>query len=465
MNLIFVHGWSVTHTNTYGELPRALAARAAQHDLEIQIGHIDLARYVSFHDDVTVDDIAKAMDRALRDLPGNKNGIKQFSCITHSTGGPVVREWVDRFYGAKQLDKLPLKHLVMLAPANHGSSLAVLGKQRLSRIKSWFQGVEPGSKVLDWLSLGSQEQRALNEKWLRYDNAGNNFFPFVLTGQGIDDKFYDFLNTYLVEPGSDGVVRVAGANMNYRYLSLSQTNAVVRSRGPRTYALKPSVNAVIRKPKITPIGVFAKFSHSGSKMGIMASIKPGDAKGEPIVEEILKCLAVNNANAYQGRARELAALTEIEQAGAERYAMLIFNIHDNEGNSIEQGNFDVFLLAGRTYSPSNLPRGFFQDSQINKKSSNLVYFVSANKMKEIKDGLFGLRVVARPEKGFSHYSAGEFRSEGFAVEKVFAPNETTYIDITLLRKIDKNVFTLVKASEKRRSFKGTQPAGKTVDED
>ena len=91
------------------------------------------------------------MDSALRHMPGNQSRIQEFSCITHSTGGPVVREWVDRFYGARKLRELPLKHLVMLAPANHGSALAVLGKQRLSRMKSWFQGVEPGQKVLDWL--------------------------------------------------------------------------------------------------------------------------------------------------------------------------------------------------------------------------------------------------------------------------------------------------------------------------
>jgi hypothetical protein len=46
----------------------------------------------------------------------------------------------------------------------------------------------------------------------------------VLSGQGIDTKFYDFLNSYLVEPGSDGVVRICGANLNYRYLALEQGN-------------------------------------------------------------------------------------------------------------------------------------------------------------------------------------------------------------------------------------------------
>ena len=85
-------------------------------------------------------------------------------------------------------------------------------------------------------------------------------------------------------------------------------------------------------------------------------------------------------------------------------------------------------------------------------------------MGAIKNGLFGLRIVVRPDKGFSYYSAGEFRSEGFAIEKILAPNETTYVDVTMSRQIDKNVFTLVKASAKQGSFKGIKPSGKTVND-
>jgi hypothetical protein len=212
MRLIFVHGWSVSNTNTYGELPAALSAVASSYNLDLRIQHLYLGKYVSFHDEVTVDDIARGFNRALQELQGNDGAIQEFSCITHSTGGPVVRQWVDRYYGArKKLEACPLKHLVMLAPANHGSALAVLGKQRVGRIKAFFSGVEPGQRVLDWLSLGSEGQWKLNHSFLSYDCARKGLYPFVLTGQGIDNKFYDFLNSYLVEPGSDGVVRVAGA--------------------------------------------------------------------------------------------------------------------------------------------------------------------------------------------------------------------------------------------------------------
>ena len=62
----------------------------------------------------------------------------RFACITHSTGGPVVRDWWNRYYlEPRQAPRCPMSHLVMLAPANFGSALAQLGKGRLSRVKAW----------------------------------------------------------------------------------------------------------------------------------------------------------------------------------------------------------------------------------------------------------------------------------------------------------------------------------------
>ena len=212
----------------------------------------------------------RSLNRALRDLSGNDGDIEEFSCITHSTGGPVVRYWVDRYYGARELESCPLQHLVMLAPASHGAALAVLGKKRVSRIKSWFSAVKPGQRVLDWLSLGSEGQWILNQNFLSYDSARKGFYPFGLTGQGIDNRFYDFLNSYLVEPGSDGVVRVAGANMNFRYIALVQSRDVLRS-SPLTFSLYPTPMQPTAT-KTVPLGVFGNLSHSGNQMGIMRSV-------------------------------------------------------------------------------------------------------------------------------------------------------------------------------------------------
>ncbi len=461
MQLLFVHGWSVTNTATYGKLPEALSASAADYGMDLDIQHIYLGKYISFHDEVTMDDIARAMDRALRDLPGNSDtSIKPFSCITHSTGGPVVRFWVEKFYGQTQLKQLPLKHLVMLAPANHGSALAKLGKARVGRINAWFNGIEPGQRVLDWLSLGSDGQWNMNEKYINYDYAQTGFYPFVLTGQGIDRKFYDFINSYLVEEGSDGVVRVAGANMNYRYFSLIQSwDQIIRKR-PLTSRLVPD-NAV-RVAEQIPLGVYNDYSHTGKKMGIMQSIGK-DETAAPIVTDILKCFQVKNRKDYQNRSNELDQLSQENQKGDDRFCMLVFNIRDDEGMQIGKDDYDLFLLAGNQYQAHKLPKGFLIDRQMNDKTGRLVFYIDANKMNEIKDGKFGIRVVARPAKGFSYYVAAEFHSDGIAANEIMIPNQTTYVDIKLHRFVDKNVFRFAKVANKPVSFKNIQPSGETAD--
>lgn len=460
MQLIFVHGWSVTSTATYGGLPRALASAAAGAGLALEIRHIHLGQYISFHDEVTMDDISRAMDRALRDLPGNSaDHIAPFSCITHSTGGPVVRTWVDKFYGANRLKSLPLIHLIMLAPANHGSALAVLGKARVGRIKAWFNGIEPGQRVLDWLCLGSDGQWELNHGWLDYDMDGTRFYPFVLTGQGIDRSLFDFLNAYLVETGSDGVIRVAGANMNYRCFSLSQSREDVIRKRPLTLRLVPDQD--VRQPQPSGMGVYGRYSHTGKKMGIMGSIGPDDT-GAPVVRDIVTCLQVDSRNAYRTRSEELARDTETDQEKGDRYCMLVFNVRDDQGEPIGRDDYDLLLLAGNQYQPQRLPKGFFTDRQMNDDSGRLVYYLNADKMQAIKDGKFGIRVTARPSKGFSYYAAAEFRSGGIPAGQILAPNQTTYVDITLHRYVDKNVFRFGPVTDRPVSFKQIKPSGEPV---
>jgi len=419
---------------------------------------------------VDINDISIALDSALRDLPGNSAEIQEFSCITHSTGGPVVRYWLDKYYGSANLANAPLKHLVMLAPANRGSALGVLGKKKVGRIKAWFNGIEPGQRVLDWLSLGSEGQWELNQKYLSYSYAKAGVYPFVLIGQGIDKAFYDFLNSYLVESGSDGVVRVSGANMNYQFINLVQTDEVLYDK-PLTTSLVPSIKSTSRRPNVSPLGVFSAYSHSGNKMGIMRS--PGVSKKEqvhPVVREILKCLAVKSAADYKQRGKELQQLTETEQkripegksALISQYAMLVVNIHDQYGNKFGKDEFEVLLLAGKNYSPKLLPSGFLLDRQLNGSTNNLVYYVDAIKMQEInekQDGLFGIQILARPTQGFSKYNIGEFRSDGLDIGKVFSPNETTYVDITMKRIVDKSTFKFRNSSQSHENFKDEKPSG------
>ncbi len=375
MIVILVHGWSVTDTNTYGLLPEAMAKQANLYGLNIDIKHLWLGRYISFNDTINMGDIVRAFDSALRDVIPEGDEISEFSCITHSTGGPVVREWLEHYYGSDNLAHSPLRHLIMLAPANHGSPLAALGKQRVGRIKAWFDGVEPGQLILNWLSLGSQQQIDLSAAYLDYHPADNGFYPFVLTGQSIDKKFYDFVNSYLTEPGSDGVVRVSGANMNFtmmKFVESDTSESVVHATEELNVNLLKLVEST--RPVPVPLGVIPNASHSGKSKGIMRSII-SDKSNKPQLAEIMKCLQVDSTDKYNEREQELSTLTQQTQKNSKRYTNLVFVLKDDQSEPIS--DYDIVLLGGSERDPNKLTKGFFVDRQKNSANPNhLIYYIN-----------------------------------------------------------------------------------------
>lgn len=474
MIVIFVHGWSVTDTNTYGLLPEAISEQAHHYGLDVNIKHIWLGKYISFDDTVSVSDIVRAFNQALRDQLPDGDGIAEFSCITHSTGGPVVREWLERYYGSEHLEQSPLRHLIMLAPANHGSPLAALGKQKVGRIKAWFDGIEPGQLVLNWLSLGSQQQIDLSRAYLNYRPAQYRFFPFVLTGQSIDKKFYDFVNSYLNESGSDGVVRVSGANLNYSMVKLVESNQrdkVTHSSDDLDVSLL-KLEGDVERPLNVPLGVVTNASHSGKRKGIMRSvISPRSTK--PQLAEILQCLTVNTESEYLQRAEELVALTQKTQKNKHRYMNLVFVVKDDQGEPIN--DYDLILLGGEKFDPDKLTRGFFVDRQQNAANLNhLIYYVNYDLI--TKSQLTGFRIIARPSEGLSYYNSVEYRIDASDIEQLLRPNETFYFEIVLRRCIDKQVFRFDSAVapklrkkgtiftvETRDDFKKVSPSGEDID--
>ena len=466
MRLVFVHGWSVASTDTYGGLPEALC-RKAPADLQLTIDHLHLGRYVSFSDEVTMDDIARGMEAAIRAeiVPRLARG-ERFACITHSTGGPVVRTWIHLFYGRK-LEQCPLGHLVMLAPANHGSALAQLGKGKLARMKFFADGVQPGIGVLDWLELGSEQSWDLNCAWMDYDLTAAGLYEFALTGQSIDRSFYDNLNSYTGEAGSDGVVRAAAANLNYGLIRLEQ-----QSNGLR-----------LSKQGQSPSMAFAVLpglSHSGADMGIMRSVQPADGT-HPTVATVLQCLQVSSATAYRACVRSLDALTkktqDAEQVKREKdlflfrrtfttstYFMLVFKVTDDRGNSLK--DYDIVFTAGPDYDPNHLPPGFFVDRQRNSRSpGKLTYYLDYQAMapwfgKPQLEDRFGFRIAARPAEGYAHYTVAEHRGKYSALAKYFAPNQTVMVEVVLQRRVMDGVFRMTQ-NLAPEDFKG-QPKGSPI---
>lgn len=493
ITVVFVHGWSVTNLNNYGSLPERLRMEGLKNNVDIQVKDIFLGRYISFHDEVRLPDISRAFNTALADQLSN---VSRYVCITHSTGAPVIRDWWNR-YCKDKASKCSMSHLIMLAPANFGSALAQLGKGTLSRLSSWWNNVEPGQGVLDWLELGSGEAWDLNLEWILYGSkqiGPSTYFPFVLTGQSIDRKAYDALNSYTGETGSDGVVRVAAANLQATYIRLDQPRPVKDAKGKLVTAdlkLAKSQNA----PSV-PFRIISKKAHSGKEMGIMFSVGLNDEKSMETVNAILECIRVKTKkdydalnNKFKRETTEVQAKEKVEPEKRlllsdryfihDRYTMIIFRVTDSAGYPIN--DYDLLLTAGPENDPNHLPEGFFVDRQQNKSNKNTVtYFLNydilegdaeipdpKNPQKPIRektDGIdmLGIRIMPRPDVGFVKYIPCKYVATKKLFNQALNPNSTTMIDIVMQRVVDKEVFR-IEALLKEKDFSGTDYSDEIVE--
>ena len=100
MIIVLVHGWSVTHTETYGELgPRLQADSNAGRLPSLTVRDVYLGKYISFSDEVRLEDIARAFEAAVqKELKQDIANGERLAVITHSTGGPVIRYWWHHYF-------------------------------------------------------------------------------------------------------------------------------------------------------------------------------------------------------------------------------------------------------------------------------------------------------------------------------------------------------------------------------
>ncbi len=489
--VVLVHGWSVHHTETYGGLAERLEMENAKDStLDIDVKQIWLGKYISFKDEVRVDDISKAFENALRTELGTllKSGTKCI-VITHSTGGPVIRNWIDKFYSRKNnLNNCPISHLIMLAPANFGSALAQLGKSRVSRLKSWFEGIEPGQGVLNWLELGSSDAWKLNCDWVSNSEAflkSGNIFPFVITGQTIDRSVYDHVNPYTGEIGSDGVVRAASANLNCNYIKLVQKSERGNTSETEFEVVEQKVSAK------TPFLIVRDKAHSGDKIGVMRSIKANNDSHETLTG-ILRCIKVNNTEDYKKVCDDFIMQTTTAQNDPEEQieadlnillpdkyfitdpkSMLIVKITDDEGRDI--GECDI-VFTGPENNPDKLPHGFLSDRQRNTFNRGTVTFFfnytamaggpeikyKDKTLRAKKEGVKQLGLVIDPHNnsGFAHYIKGRINASDKQLRTILMPNQTTLLEIVMKRIVHEGAFR-INQNRKGEEFKDTD-AGKTI---
>ena len=165
--ILLIHGYSSEGKKNkvediYGTLPaelRSIFGRANVRDL-------NLSRWISLNDGVSLDDVSLAMDRALKSKfkPWLQSG---FHVIIHSTGALVARNWIKN-YSPKPC---PIDNLIHLAGANFGSGLAHVGKGQLAR---WARLLAlhtgSGGLVLNELMFGSWKSLDLAHHFLQENN-------------------------------------------------------------------------------------------------------------------------------------------------------------------------------------------------------------------------------------------------------------------------------------------------------
>src|SRR5580765_4976423 len=147
--IVLIHGYSAESKQTSDAAIKGIYGDFSD-DLRKRYGgsavvEIDLSRYISLEDGIGVDDIARALDRALhQDFAHLLAG--HFSVMVHSTGALVIRNWMRKFSPMPS----PVRRIVYLAGANLGSGWAHIGKGQLAKWARFVfeEGAERGVRVL-----------------------------------------------------------------------------------------------------------------------------------------------------------------------------------------------------------------------------------------------------------------------------------------------------------------------------
>lgn len=332
--VLLVHGWSVTDTSTY----QALHLQLAGHGFDLK--HVFLGRYVSLDDAVTIRDIAHAMDCALEDVLGRAPWSGRIHLITHSTGALVVKQWLQDYYTGSRAARRPVKNILFLAGPHFGSRLAHHGRTMLAQ--SLMTRGPSGRQVLNALELGSAHSWQAADAVIAADSwLKRGIRSFCLTGDRIERDFFKsriFPAAY--ETGSDGVVRVAAANLNFRRYRLDAATRRFRKLG--------EVSRV-------PFAALHRYVHAGDEHGIMNSIVRKASPGKPDFQNlklILECLAVRNAGDYARLFTRLANITRQTRKKRRAFAQLDLRFRDETGEPIDDYVWELGVYDRGRQKPS-----------------------------------------------------------------------------------------------------------------
>jgi pimeloyl-ACP methyl ester carboxylesterase len=491
--IVLIHGYSsesptpdpTSIANIYGDLPRRLRE-------SYDVVEVDLSRYVSLNDSVSIADIARALNRALTEQHADllQSG---FHVVIHSTGALVIRTWIRLF----SLRPSPVRNLVYLAGANLGSGWASIGQGQVARWGRFVfeRGAQRGVKVLQSLELGSSPTIDLHLSFTEPESRMLEDYKvqeFIIIGTQADPGWFAFPIRYAHEDGSDGVVRVAAANLNFNHFVIEPNEtaaslpwtairtavqaAAVKAEFPQYYAVKTQSCAGKDRPFV-PCGIPYRCAHSGDQMGIVS----GTVTREQ-VERMLK-LALETPErtmtAYQRAVtafdRETAATFEaaktMQKPGFfnfladprnqyDPHAQIIFRLRDQDGLPIPIASSDIFFVSEQGAKGTVPIQSIIEHTSVSGIAPNVItFYVRTQKFDRRAKGWvdqlasvsdFALEITAiepaaPTQNPLISYLPLRMPLSGRQLKSLIQSHRTTIIDVILLRLPSPDLYQLIKS--------------------
>ena len=406
--VLFVHGYSVRQLKAYGQFPRLLSEQNFSNE------SILLSAFLSLDDQVTCDDVAAALEDQVSQIEARDASMRRTALVCHSTGAIVARRWIlNRLARGRELPS----HLITFAGANHGSTLAQLGRTIIARLfRNVVEQSSVGQGVLADLDYGSSFLWALNTEWLDAANTGrlDGLYCFSLGGDNHSPFEAEvFWQTH--EAGSDSVVRVSGANLNYSRMEVD----------PETHP--PQLRLVqLNKPMAHLI--LPGYTHDG----IIGDVQKAT---DPPFAALLQALSVSDAATYKAIVNDWEARTQswTTRRADQVNATIVFRLRDEGGRPITDNLILVQDPAGSAHGVSGSLQPH-QPIQNAAEPSSVSFCVNYGQFMGTHP--HKVHIEARSGSPAIDYQDVDYAA-GDSVMALVRPNECTYIDVRLSRNVEK----------------------------
>ncbi|MCC5858837.1 MAG: hypothetical protein JJT90_11820 [Ectothiorhodospiraceae bacterium] len=460
--LVILHGW-----NDSGDSFDRLARHLSRELPDVPIERVSVGDYLSMSDALRFDDLQAALDRAwrVRGLPRRRRSV---DVIVHSTGGLVIRDWLRRHFDT---DRTPIRHLVMLAPANFGSPLAHVGRSMVGRVTKGFIRRQPGQQlfntgahILRGLELASPYswQLAEADRFV----AGNGMFApgRTLCTVLVGNTGYSGIRSVANEEGGDGTVRISTANLDCARIRIdfSQKSAADPDDPDRLVTVPKVVNHALSAGR-TAFRILDRIDHSSIKLD---SGRGGLSRAQRrTLDLVVRALTVED-DAFEAFCQECdeanAALTRQPggNQGKPGYQNTVVRVRDQFGEPVtdymiefydpREGQRDGGRLARRMHAE------VIRDVHVYKQDASYrSLYIDTNRLQQAvaeAQTQLGLSITASPILGESGVVAGfstftdeeieDLRLDTEDLARFFQPHRTLLVDIVLERLQARSVFRL-----------------------